>query len=93
MAGDVLTYGSPESVGMLAQPLEDMEANLTAYTRFVNGTRPLEPGSATLVARLPPDLQRAARDSYAIALRAVFIMAACSTFLAYCARLPVSCLH
>lgn len=45
--------------------------------------------SATLVARLPPDLQRAARDSYAIALRAVFIMAACSTFLAYLARLPI----
>lgn len=45
--------------------------------------------SATLVATLPPDLQRHARDSYAIALRVVFIMAACSTFLAYCARLPV----
>ncbi|KAF8842637.1 MFS general substrate transporter [Paxillus ammoniavirescens] len=44
----------------------------------------------TLVARLPPDLQRAARDSYAVALRAVFILAACSTFLAYIARLPVS---
>ncbi|KIK93560.1 hypothetical protein PAXRUDRAFT_144798 [Paxillus rubicundulus Ve08.2h10] len=45
--------------------------------------------SATLVARLPPDLQRAARDSYAVALRAVFILAACSTFLAYVVRLPV----
>ncbi|KIP03380.1 hypothetical protein PHLGIDRAFT_121639 [Phlebiopsis gigantea 11061_1 CR5-6] len=45
--------------------------------------------SATLVAHLPPDLQRAARDSYAISLRAVFIMAACSTFLAYLARLPI----
>ncbi|KZT74098.1 MFS general substrate transporter [Daedalea quercina L-15889] len=45
--------------------------------------------SATVVASLPPDLQRAARDSYAIALRVVFIMAACSTFLAYCARLPI----
>ncbi|EMD34270.1 hypothetical protein CERSUDRAFT_117143 [Gelatoporia subvermispora B] len=45
--------------------------------------------SATLVAKLPPDLQRAARDSYAIGLRAVFIMAACSTFLAYLARLPI----
>ena len=32
---------------------------------------------------------RAARDSYAISLRAVFIMAACFTFLAYLARLPV----
>ncbi|GBE82865.1 Multidrug resistance protein [Sparassis crispa] len=45
--------------------------------------------SAMLVARLPPDLQRAARDSYAISLRAVFIMAACATFLAYLARLPI----
>ena len=45
--------------------------------------------SATLVAHLEPELQRAARDSYAIALRAVFIMAACATFLAYLARLPV----
>ncbi|KAH9930873.1 major facilitator superfamily domain-containing protein, partial [Fomitopsis serialis] len=45
--------------------------------------------SATLIATLPPDLQSAARDSYATALRVVFIMAACSTFLAYCARLPI----
>ncbi|KAI0728869.1 MFS general substrate transporter [Fomitopsis betulina] len=45
--------------------------------------------SATLVATLPPDLQGPARDSYAVALRVVFIMAACSTFLAYCARLPI----
>lgn len=48
--------------------------------------------SATLVAKLPPDLQRHARDSYAIALRAVFIMASVATFLAYLARLPVSIL-
>ena len=45
--------------------------------------------SSTLVAQLPPDLQRAARDSYAISLRAVFIMAAVSTLLAYIVRLPV----
>ncbi|CAL1703142.1 unnamed protein product [Somion occarium] len=45
--------------------------------------------SATLVANLPPELQRPARDSYAISLRAVFIMAAVSTFLAYLARLPI----
>ncbi|KAF9228964.1 vacuolar amino acid permease [Gyrodon lividus] len=45
--------------------------------------------SATLVARLPPDLQRAARDSYAVALHAVFVLAACSTFLAYVVRLPL----
>ncbi|KAI0085904.1 vacuolar amino acid permease [Irpex rosettiformis] len=45
--------------------------------------------SATLVASLPLHLQRAARDSYAISLRAVFIMAATSTFLAYLVRLPI----
>ncbi|OBZ75247.1 Multidrug resistance protein fnx1, partial [Grifola frondosa] len=45
--------------------------------------------SATMVARLPPHLQRAARDSYAISLRAVFIMAACATLLAYVARLGI----
>ncbi|KAI0933368.1 hypothetical protein AcV5_005530 [Taiwanofungus camphoratus] len=45
--------------------------------------------SAKLVASLPPELQRHARDSYAISLRKVFIMAACSTFLAYLARLPI----
>ena len=45
--------------------------------------------SSKLVATLPPDLQRAARDSYAISLRAVFIYAAVSTFLAFCVRLPV----
>ncbi|KAH7924071.1 MFS general substrate transporter [Leucogyrophana mollusca] len=45
--------------------------------------------SAKLVASLPPDLQRAARDSYAISLKAVFVLAACSTFLAYLVRLPI----
>ncbi|KAL1947127.1 hypothetical protein VTO73DRAFT_14088 [Trametes versicolor] len=45
--------------------------------------------SSTLVARLPPDLQRAARDSYARSLRAVFIFAAVATFLAYLVRLPI----
>jgi len=45
--------------------------------------------SATLVGKLPPDLQRIARDSYAISLRAVFTLAACSTLLAYIVRLPV----
>ncbi|KAI0806672.1 MFS general substrate transporter [Fomes fomentarius] len=45
--------------------------------------------SSKLVAQLPPDLQRAARDSYAIALRAVFIMAAVSTLCAYIVRLPI----
>ncbi|KAG1731206.1 major facilitator superfamily domain-containing protein [Suillus paluster] len=45
--------------------------------------------STTLVGQLPPDLQRAARDSYAISLRAVFTLAACSALLAYIVRLPV----
>ncbi|EPQ50683.1 vacuolar amino acid permease [Gloeophyllum trabeum ATCC 11539] len=45
--------------------------------------------SARFVAELPPDLQRKARDSYAVGLRAVFITAACSTLLAYIARLPI----
>ncbi|KAI0690036.1 major facilitator superfamily domain-containing protein [Cytidiella melzeri] len=45
--------------------------------------------SATLVARLPPSLQRAARDSYASSLHVVFVAAACSTFIAYCIRFPV----
>jgi len=45
--------------------------------------------SARLVASLPPDIQSAARDSYAISLRAVFTLAACSTFLAYIVRLPI----
>ncbi|KAF9790402.1 MFS general substrate transporter [Thelephora terrestris] len=45
--------------------------------------------SATLVVSLPPDLQRAARDSYDTALRTVFIMAMCSTLMAYMVRLPI----
>lgn len=45
--------------------------------------------STTLVGRLPQDLQRAARESYAISLRAVFILAGCSTLLAYLVRLPI----
>ncbi|KLO19602.1 MFS general substrate transporter [Schizopora paradoxa] len=45
--------------------------------------------SSRLVASLPPHLQRAARDSYAIALRAVFIFAAAATLGAYLIRLPI----
>ncbi|KAH8977413.1 MFS general substrate transporter [Lactarius hatsudake] len=45
--------------------------------------------SATLIASLPLETQRAARDSYAIALRAVFIMAAFSTAVAFIVRLPI----
>ncbi|KAI6111388.1 major facilitator superfamily domain-containing protein [Pisolithus sp. B1] len=54
-------------------------------TEIINNIR----HSATLVASLPPDLQQAARDSYAIALRDVFIFAACSTLMAYIVRLPM----
>ena len=46
--------------------------------------------SAKLVISLPPDLQRAARDSYDSALKVVFIVAMCSTLMAYIVRLPVS---
>lgn len=45
--------------------------------------------SSKLVASLDPVNQRHARDSYAVALRAVFIYAAVSTALAYLVRLPV----
>lgn len=48
--------------------------------------------SATLVAQLPPAEQRAARDSYGVALRLVFMGAAIATALAYIARIPVSLL-
>ncbi|KAI6017815.1 major facilitator superfamily domain-containing protein [Pisolithus microcarpus] len=54
-------------------------------TEIINSIR----RSATLVASLPPDLQRAARDSYAGAIRDVFIFAACSTLMAYIVRLQV----
>lgn len=54
-------------------------------TEIINSIR----RSATLVASLPPDLQRAARDSYAGAIRDVFIFAACSTLMAYIVRLQL----
>ena len=45
--------------------------------------------SATLVATLPLDVRNKATASHAVAIRAVFIMAATSTLLAYIIRLPV----
>ncbi|KAI3328155.1 putative beta-lactamase [Ustulina deusta] len=55
---DVLRYGTPESVGMLSQPLEDMVANLTHFTearnwggKTSNQVVPIEPGGVTLIAR------------------------------------------
>ncbi|KAF9445772.1 MFS general substrate transporter [Macrolepiota fuliginosa MF-IS2] len=44
---------------------------------------------ATIVATLPPEFQRPARDAFNASLKAVFIYAACSTFLAFCVRLPI----
>ncbi|XP_006458763.1 hypothetical protein AGABI2DRAFT_115784 [Agaricus bisporus var. bisporus H97] len=44
---------------------------------------------ANLIISLPPDTQRAARDAYDASLKAVFIYAACSTFLAFIVRLPI----
>ena len=54
---DTLRYGSPSSVGMKAQPLHDMVANLTHFTETRNWTAhsynqivPIQPGGVTLVA-------------------------------------------
>lgn len=49
--------------------------------------------SSRLVATLPPDLQRSARESYGISLRHVFVYAACSTLLGFLVRLFVSTLY
>ena len=54
---DVLTTGTPESVGMLSEPLEQMVGNLTGFTKpgdygsfnYGLGT-PIQPGGVTLVA-------------------------------------------
>lgn len=46
--------------------------------------------STRTLATLPPDLQKIARDSYAISLKSVFIFSACCTLLAFIVRLPVS---
>ncbi|PVG01894.1 hypothetical protein CPB86DRAFT_698295 [Serendipita vermifera] len=45
--------------------------------------------SSDIVRQLPPNLQEPVRESYASALRAVFIMAACCTFAAFLVRLPI----
>lgn len=46
-----LKNGPPESVDLLAEPLEQMVHNLTAYTEAKDDEFPLEPGSVNLVAR------------------------------------------
>ncbi|KAJ7221451.1 vacuolar amino acid permease [Mycena pura] len=45
--------------------------------------------SSNFIRTLPPAMQRAARDSYAIGLRSVYVLAACATLAAYLARLPI----
>ncbi|KAG5735468.1 hypothetical protein E4T56_gene12854 [Termitomyces sp. T112] len=45
--------------------------------------------SSEVVATLPPELQRHARDSYEISLKAVFVFSACSTLLAFLVRAPI----
>ncbi|KAJ7672431.1 major facilitator superfamily domain-containing protein [Mycena polygramma] len=45
--------------------------------------------SSAVIRTLNPEQQRQARDSYASGLKAVYIFAACSTFLAYLVRLPI----
>ncbi|KAF8121594.1 vacuolar amino acid permease [Boletus edulis] len=45
--------------------------------------------SLSLVTTLPNPLQREARDAYAASLKTVFIVAACSTLMAYLVRLPI----
>lgn len=45
---------------------------------------------ATLVGRLPSEVQWEARESYAVGLRGVFVVATVCTGMAYCVRLGVS---
>jgi len=46
--------------------------------------------SSKLVVSLPPLEQRAAQDSYAVALRATFIFAAVCALVGFVIRIPVS---
>ncbi|KAJ7830013.1 major facilitator superfamily domain-containing protein [Mycena olivaceomarginata] len=45
--------------------------------------------NSAFVRTLEPEQQREARDSFSIALKTVYIFAACLTFTAYCVRLPI----
>ncbi|ERT02520.1 hypothetical protein HMPREF1624_00819 [Sporothrix schenckii ATCC 58251] len=56
--GDVLGFGTPQSVGMLAEPLHTMVGNLTNFTHAANygshsyhAVHPIEPGGVTIVGR------------------------------------------
>ena len=72
--------------------LREGESHQTAHERYPNIVHQLieqVKHSSEMVRQLPPDLQRPVRDSYAIALQAVFTLAACCTVLAFLVRLPV----
>ncbi|KAJ7069283.1 MFS general substrate transporter [Mycena amicta] len=45
--------------------------------------------SSAVIRQLLPEQQRLARDSYAVSLKAVYVFAACSTFVAYLVRLAI----
>ncbi|KAF4578265.1 hypothetical protein EYR40_001574 [Pleurotus pulmonarius] len=45
--------------------------------------------ASSAIHTLPPPLQQAARDAFAVALRSVFILAATASLLAYLARIPI----
>ncbi|RDB19412.1 Multidrug resistance protein fnx1 [Hypsizygus marmoreus] len=49
--------------------------------------------SSNAVASLPADLQKIARESYAMSLKTVFVFSACSTLLAFLVRLPIPDKH
>lgn len=57
-ASDELTYGKPESVGMMSGTFREMAKNLTSYTQpanygsfTFNEVHPIEPGGTIMVAR------------------------------------------
>ncbi|RXW19571.1 hypothetical protein EST38_g6293 [Candolleomyces aberdarensis] len=49
--------------------------------------------NSRVVGTLPPDLRRAAQESYKVSLKSVFFFAACMTLLAYIVRLPIPDKH
>lgn len=56
--GSTLIYGTPESVGMISEPLVRMVSNFTNYTNAANYSRftyghkhPIEPGSVNMVCK------------------------------------------
>ncbi|KAJ3569641.1 hypothetical protein NP233_g4918 [Leucocoprinus birnbaumii] len=69
----------------------ELHARITGLgsERLINRIR----RQAKLVALLPPEVQRPARDAYNASLKAVFLYAAISTFLAFLVRLPIPDKH